>query len=236
MACLHHFGSSQVSDYEQCTYCGTYRSLKADPSIYTVGDYWSEKYGHSSLYEQCYNVDLATEGGVSKNRFILERIASDRDAAIEIGCAPGRMLFWLKWVARFKYIAGIDPADQLVIGRISCNAADDVFNGVFPGEFPIYKPDFTFDYILASDVFEHSTQPIEFLAACARLLKTGGQLFLMLPLADGLPPDSRMFNAIEHAYLHSKANAIAMLEDAGFERIQVDQWCLGHDTITGFKS
>ncbi len=235
MGCFHHFLQTKDTPrhYEVCVQCGTYISLKADPSIYT-DSYWSEKHGHGSLYEQAYNVDLATEGGVSKNRFILERIASDRGAALEIGCAPGRMLYWLTWAARFKEVWGVDPAPSELIRKIGCHDGF-LWQGMFEEVFS--KPTTTrFDYILASDVFEHSTQPIEFLAACARLLKPGGQLFLMLPLADGLPADSRMFNSVEHAFLHSRANMISMLEDAGFERIQTDQWAIGHDTITGFKS
>jgi 2-polyprenyl-3-methyl-5-hydroxy-6-metoxy-1,4-benzoquinol methylase len=220
------------ADYKLCQ-CGTYCSLLLQVDY--ADNYWSEKNGHSDMYSQAYNCDLHTENGVSKSRFILDRIASERGTALEIGCAPGRMLYWLKWAARFKYVCAIDPADAIAIDAISAHAADAIFTGMFPDVIAELLKKQTYDYILASDVFEHSTQPTEFLAECARLLKPGGQLFLMLPLADGLPLDSRMFVANEHAYLHSKSNMVAMMRDAGFDRLQTDRWCSGHDTITGFK-
>ena len=57
-------------------------------------------------------------------------------------------------------------------------------------------------------------------------------------LAHPKPPPICLFNATEHAYLHTKANMVAMFEDAGFrigERA-FDRWAPGHDTITGFKA
>ncbi len=221
--------------YECCSACGTYRSLLADPSIYASPDYWSAAHGHGNLYEQAYNCDLHTENGVSKSRFILDRIASERGAALEIGCAPGRMLYWLKWAARFNYIVGVDPAQAPTIDHISAHSADAMFTGLFPEVVSGIPNKPVYDYILAADVFEHVNEPAEFLSACARLLKPGGQLFLMLPLADGLPMDSRMFNATEHAYIHSLANLQAMFADAGFERVQMDRWASGHDTVSAFK-
>lgn len=234
MSCQHATTvQGKVPHYEKCARCGTWRSLL--PQVdYASPDYWSEKHGHGSLYEQAYNCDLFTENGVSKSRFILERIASERHAALEIGCAPGRMLYWLKWAARFQAVWGIDPSDRIAIDNISSHAADTLMQGMFePRLATAYRP--PFDYILAADVFEHVSEPTEFLSACARLLKPGGQLFLMLPLADGLPLESRMFAPTEHAFLHSRANLLAMFEDAGFERVQTDRWCEGHDTIEGFK-
>lgn len=231
-ACKHEYRSCDVTNYVRCA-CGTYKSIAwVNPAHLYADSYWIGE--HSSLYEQCWNVDMHTENGISKNAFMLSKIGCQRRRALEIGCAPGRMLFWLKWAARFETIVGIDPCNQEEdIRRIGCFGGS-LYTELFPKK--IWRVgDENFDLVLAMDVFEHSPCPERFLDEAFRIMAPGGQLLLMLPLADELPADSRFFNAREHVYLHATANLRAMLEDAGFQQVEFSRWAIGHDTVSARK-
>lgn len=230
MQCEHQFVQSGASDYLRCLSCGTYKSRAPATKNYAQ-DYWGGS--RPTVWEQVWNVDMHTEGGVSKNRFVIERVEVKRDSALEIGCSPGRLLYWLKHAARFASVTGIEPDESLHddIRRIGC--FDGVLmGGLFPNE---NMNGWFFDYIAALDVLEHSEDPEGFLKACWGLLFPSGQLFLMLPLADGTPECSKSFNAAEHNYLHSFHNLRVMLESAGFSSIRRDCWTVGHDTVSARK-
>ncbi len=235
MICVHHFVQSGLPDYNRCRDCGTYKA-RVVPDQFA---YWGG--AHSTPWEQCWNVDMHTENGVSKNRFVIDRIESERFCALDIGCAPGRLLYWLKHAARFKVVVGVEPDERIheAVRQIGC------FNGhLLGGFFPKVTRWETvatggtpmFDYISALDVLEHSNEPEAFLAECFRLMTPGGQLFLMLPLADKTPENSRFFNASEHVYLHTFHHMRVMLEHAGFQGTRHDCWAVGHDTVSARKA
>lgn len=232
MSCGHEYIPSNIDGYEVCKLCKTYHSISPqDPrSMYTNG-YWAGK--HSSIWEQVWNVDMEIRNGVCKNRFVLDRITSNRESALEIGCAPGRLLYWLTYAARFKTIVGIDPGPPDDIRAAGC------FTGpLYTGLFPEITRDWlanSFDLIAATDVFEHTPFPEEFLAECRRLLRPEGQLLLMLPLSDELPSGSQMFAPEEHVFLHSRENIIGMLKTHGLINTQFSTWTIGHDLISSRK-
>jgi SAM-dependent methyltransferase len=191
--------------------------------------------------ERCWDVDMHLEGGVSKNRFVLARIDAQRGAALEIGCAPGRLLFWLRWAARFTDIIGIDNMQFPDIEDIELFSAQagNVIRCDWPAQADILfgwiNKNCLFDYIVGLDVFEHSFAPVEFLMKSREVMKKGGQLFLMLPLADDIPAGSRFWAPREHVYLHSAQHMVMMLKNTGFGELRFDRWCLGHDTISARK-
>lgn len=234
MSCLHVFVPSTQPLYDECVRCGTFHSISAPPSeeVYT-SDYWTHEAGHSTLEEQVYNCDVLEIDGKTKNQFLLDRInVKDRLEALEIGCAPGSMLIRLKYDAGFEYVAGIEFSEALA-KETSCriNHQFPVLGARFPGALShISRP--AFDLILASDTFEHSHEPQAFLAECARLLKPGGQLLMMLPLATMELLGTRFFEPTEHVYIHEPSNLATMLYDAEFDQIAFDRWTLGHDTVS----
>lgn len=234
MACAHAFVTCLIPDYKLCSLCGTYRSTApAVPKTLYQPGYWSGDRG--SIWEQVWNVDMHTEGGVSKNRFVIERVESDRNSVLEVGCAPGRLLYWLQWAARFKEVIGVDPGATPGEIRDISSLSGEILSGFFPDATSGIRSQ-AFDLVAGLDVFEHATAPEAFLAECMRLLKPGGQLFLMLPLAEGLEHGSRFFNAAEHVYLHSRANIEGMFAAVGLVGLKYDRWTVGHDTVSARRN
>lgn len=237
MPCAHQFTPSrQYSQYEVCSHCGTYHSTaNVDPMSIYGSEYWSGKL-HSTIEEQVYNVDVHTENGVTKNQFILDVILTPgRDAALEIGCAPGSLLKRLREDAGFERVIGVDvdPAYEADIRRIGGHEGPLIW-GLFPDATKVLRPD-CMDLIVGCDVFEHSPEPEAFLAECSRLLKPGGQLILMVPLvALGGDLPERFFDPAEHVYLHSVGNMAVMARDAGFIDL-FSSWTAGHDVLEATK-
>lgn len=234
MSCEHQYKPCvEPKHYDRCTLCGTFHSTTAlAPEELYFDGYWARQ-DRSLMQEQVWNVDMHTENGVSKNRFVLDKIESERGAALDIGCAPGRLLFWLQWAARFKRVVGLDPDNAEAIKTVGCFDGE-MLTGLFP-EAALKVPDKTFDLITGLDVFEHTPAPNVFLKECARLLKIEGQLLLMLPLAEDLTPDSRFFLPAEHVYIHSMRNLDTMLNDAGLSSGKYSRWMIGHDLVSARK-
>lgn len=238
MACLHEWHVSEQDAYDVCGFCGTYRSRVAPhPGELYGADYWTPERMHSTMPEQVYNVDGHRENGLTKNEFVLNHIeVGSRAAAIEIGCAPGRLLLQLRGMAGFAQVIGVEahPSFEKDIRQIGAFGGPLIF-GLFPMATSSL-PDESFSLVVALDVCEHSHEPEAFLAECSRLLEPEGQVLLMMPLIDrSVEMTGRMFHPREHVYMHSARNMAAMLADVGFTQIAFDRWCPGHELMSGRK-
>ena len=241
-ACKHTFSvkDSTVPAYEVCTLCGTYHSLQALPpkEIYDK-DYWSEKWGHGSIKDQNYNVEKHLENGISKNEFVMKLITdAEQLSVLEIACSPGSLLKRLHEVG-YLGVNGIevDPAYEKDIREMAHYSNIGLEFGYFPEVTKNHEAS-TKTLIVGLDILEHSHEPEAFLAECARLLKPGGQLLLMLPMVGTFlaePMPMRFFHPVEHVYIHSVKNMAGLLEDAGFANPVMDCWTPGHETITAIK-
>ena len=234
--CEHRFSASRHPDYDECDLCETFHSRVAPhPNTIYGPDYWSEKHSHSTIEEQVYNVDVHTEGGVTKNQFMLDLVASaNKGAAIEIACAPGVMLKHLK-ESGFHTVVGLefDGSYEMVIRKLGEHPVDLVF-GMFP-DSSSKLPDGGFDLIIGMDVFEHSHEPERFLIECGRLLTRGGMLALMAPMIGDAPFDERFLHPVEHPFIHSESNMREMLLDFGFDRVVFSRWTSGHESVVAIK-
>lgn len=236
MACQHRYVPSAHPGYEKCSLCGTHHSLVATPEGFYGADYWSLERGHSTIYEQIYNVEVHREGGVSKHDFVCRHITAEgRDFALEVGCAPGSMLSRLQRLLGFDRVVGVevDPGEESAIRSIG-NFHGELLFGFFPGVTADLEGGEA-DLVLGLDVFEHSDEPEAFLAECRRLLKPGGELVLMVPLLYPRDVNTAMFCPGEHMYLHGWANISALLEDAGLRHTASDQWARGHELVVARK-
>lgn len=239
MSCTHQYVASAHASYEVCERCGTFHSLAAvDPAkLYVGSNYWSHEHGHSSLDEQSWNCDtFIPDGGTqTKNEFVRERLEPpDWNTVMELGCAPGILLKQL--ADMFAVVIGVDAdkAYEADIRRISGMAKSTLIFGLFPKVTRSWRDSAFASCIVGLDIFEHSPQPQSFLMECYRLLKPGGQLFLMLPLAsDDLP--ERLFEPREHIFIFSRQHLEQLLRAAGFRDAKCDRWTPGHDTVSAWK-
>ncbi len=236
--CHHSFEPSAYECYDICGKCGSYWSRVAPPAekVYTP-EYWSHERGHSTPEEQAWNCESYLENGISKNDFLLQQITVEKRArALEIGCSPGSFVHRLVKDACFDYVLGIDPlAEYSCVHYMEADGVAQFMTGLFPSNMPQVGTDY--DLIVASDVFEHSHRPWPFLAECSRLLKTGGQLLMMLPVVglDDTEMPERMFHPEEHVWLHSASNLTALLGSVGFHSMTYDRWTAGHETVSAIK-
>ena len=116
-----------------------------------------------------------------------------RDAALEIGCGPGRLLRPLS--AYFGEIHGVDVSDEMIrrareLLRYTPNAHPHSTAGSDLALFPAAKFDFVYSYA----VFQHipSREVVfQYLLEARRVLKPGGILRCQL---NGLPPHAKQYD------------------------------------------
>jgi ubiquinone/menaquinone biosynthesis C-methylase UbiE len=116
-----------------------------------------------------------------------------RDAALEIGCGPGRLMRPL--ARHFTEIHGVDVSDEMIKlarERLSDtpNATPHLGTGSDLGIFPDEKFDFVYSYA----VFQHipSREVVfHYLKEARRVLKIGGVIRCQL---NGLPPHARQYD------------------------------------------
>jgi 2-polyprenyl-3-methyl-5-hydroxy-6-metoxy-1,4-benzoquinol methylase len=75
---------------------------------------------------------------------------------------------------------GVEPSPTLA--KIAREQFNHTVHNCFLNEMP-HQEHHSFDVVALSDVFEHITQPLEFLADAARLLKPDGILYVKVPNA-----------------------------------------------------
>jgi len=161
---------------------------------------WNQRAGEDAYYyvafgrrEQDDGEFFATAADIVKG-FVwdLKRVRG-RDAALEIGCGPGRLMRPLS--PFFREIHGVDVSDEMIRLaqerlRDTPNAYPHHSSGSDLAEFPDEKFDFVYSYA----VFQHipSREVVfNYLREARRVLKTGGVLRCQL---NGLPPYARQYD------------------------------------------
>jgi SAM-dependent methyltransferase len=116
-----------------------------------------------------------------------------RDAALEIGCGPGRLLRPLS--RHFREIHGVDVSDAMIaLARERLRGTPNAFPHHNSGSDLKLFPAEKFDYVYSYAVFQHipSAEVVfEYLREARRVLKTGGILRCQI---NGLPPDAKQYD------------------------------------------
>jgi SAM-dependent methyltransferase len=116
-----------------------------------------------------------------------------RDAALEIGCGPGRLIRPLS--AHFLEIHGVDVSDEMV--RLAQERLRDTPSAHLhrsSGSDLTMFPDEKFDFVYSYAVFQHIPSRdvvFSYLREARRVLKTGGILRCQM---NGLPPYARQYD------------------------------------------
>ena len=121
---------------------------------------------------------------------------------LEIGCGNG---FFLKEVYSLGIgsVHGVEPSEDAV--KQAGDFSEHIYSGMFGPD--IYPSEY-FDVICAFQVFDHISEPNDFLAACGKYLKKGGAAFFINHDIGSLPAwilgrRCPMID-IEHTFLYDK--------------------------------
>src|SRR5579863_1921955 len=161
---------------------------------------WNERAGEDAYYyvafgrrEQDDEEFFATASDLIKGLELDLKRLEARDAALEIGCGPGRLMRPLS--RHFREIHGVDVSDEMI--RLARERLKDTPNahphhgsGSDLGIFPDGKFDFVYSYA----VFQHIPSKdvvFHYLREARRVLKTGGILRCQL---NGLPPQAKKYD------------------------------------------
>lgn len=96
---------------------------------------------------------------------------------LEVGCAGGDTLAWLKKAGYCNWVAGVEPYAEL---GANANNIDQFFKLDIEKTFPNIAPE-SIDMILCLDVLEHLINPWQTIRKLDPLLKHGGQLIISVP-------------------------------------------------------
>jgi len=161
---------------------------------------WNERAGEDANYyvafgrrEQDDEEFFATANDVVRGLELDLRRLSGRDAALEIGCGPGRLMRPMS--RHFREIHGVDVSDQMI--RLARERLQDT-----PNAFPHHGsgsdlgmfPDGKFDFVYSYAVFQHIPSKevvFQYLREARRVLKNGGILRCQL---NGLPPEAKQYD------------------------------------------
>jgi ubiquinone/menaquinone biosynthesis C-methylase UbiE len=146
------------------------------------------------------------------------------DKVLDVGCGTGTMALEVaRRAGRAGRVTGIDPSSEQIARARSKEARHNV-----PIDFQIGviehlpHPDQTFDVVLSTLMMHHVPAPLkrQGLAEIARVLKPGGRLII----ADFKPKKERQGQAARfHAGGSSMQDLAAMISDAGFEQLEMEE-------------
>jgi SAM-dependent methyltransferase len=161
---------------------------------------WNERAGEDANYYVAFGRREQEEGeffstGADVVRGLemdLARFAG-RDAALEIGCGPGRLMRPLS--RHFKEIHGIDVSDAMIeLARERLRGTPNAFPHHSSGSDLQLFPDEKFDFVYSYAVFQHIPSGdvvFQYLREARRVLKTGGILRCQV---NGLPPTAKQYD------------------------------------------
>ena len=143
---------------------------------------------------------------------------------LDVGCGTGTLaLEVVRRAGRAGRVTGIDPSSEQIARARSKAARHNV-----PVDFQIGViehlpfPDQTFEVVLSTLMMHHVPAPLkrQGLAEIARVLKPGGRLII----ADFKPKKERQGQAARfHAGGSSMQDLAAMISDAGFEQLEMEE-------------
>lgn len=227
--------------YYICKECQTLVSKnKFDTSIYHIeneeSDLYGKNYWEKVMVEETKvdSIDSLVDLYIRERcvywlKYILQYIPLDKKVA-EIGCGLGQLAYMMKKVGYQQKAFEISPS--------ICQYIKKTMNiNVFCGELKECTD--KFDVFLAFDLFEHLTEPKQFLEEINRHSESETVLVLQMPCydrhlsySDMLNRQSRFLKLLvpeQHVYIYNKESIKNLLSKYGFEYISFEQPFFGED-------
>ena len=212
-----------------------YRIVKCDKCGLTYSNpIFSDEYINQLYRESEFIEEPQLENMVNDYKAELKEIlpfVKNKQRLLDIGCANG---FFLKAALElgFEEVWGVEPNEE-AIKKADPEIRPKIINAVFSED--LFEPEF-FDVVCFFHLFDHLTNPNEFLKNVHRVLRKDGLLLAM-------NHDSRSLTAkifgeyspifdIEHIFLFDKKTMRMILEKNGFRIIDVkdikNNFTIGH--------
>jgi 2-polyprenyl-6-hydroxyphenyl methylase / 3-demethylubiquinone-9 3-methyltransferase len=161
-----------------------------------------------------------------RRRFLLEHIAAG-ERVLDVGCAEGR--FAAELARAGAEVVGVDVAEEPLRRARARHLELDL--RLVDEQGPWDLEDASFDAVWAGEVIEHVADTAAWLSQVRRVLRSGGRLLLSTPdhgplLRLRLACSTRAFAGHfdprgEHLRFYVRATLVALLEDFGFEDVEV---------------
>jgi 2-polyprenyl-3-methyl-5-hydroxy-6-metoxy-1,4-benzoquinol methylase len=213
--------------YVRCVRCGL---VQVNPQPEAAGvvcryrdvhgrDYLSYELANEGPFLRLQQLALKDAGFDELERELLRNSPAPR--VLDVGCATGALLFWLR--ERGWRVTGVEISPSAEYARAERNL--DV-RSIPLGENCF--PSGSFDLVLASHLIEHLNDPAGFVREVFRLLRPGGRFLLTTPNIAGF--QARLFGGrwrsaiFDHLYLFSIRTAKALLAAPGFSIEGVYTW------------
>jgi len=161
---------------------------------------WNRRAGEDAYYYVAFgrrgqedDEFFATASDVVRSLVSELKRVSNRQAALEIGCGPGRLMRPL--ARHFAEIHGVDVSDEMI--RMAAERLKDTPNAHAhrgTGSDLALFPDEAFDFVYSYAVFQHipSREVVfQYLREARRVLKAGGILRCQI---NGLPPHAQHYD------------------------------------------
>jgi 2-polyprenyl-6-hydroxyphenyl methylase/3-demethylubiquinone-9 3-methyltransferase len=158
--------------------------------------------------------------------FLLENVGAG-ERVLDVGCAEGR--FAAELARAGADVVGVDVAEEPLRRARARHPELDL--RLVDEEKPWDLQDASFDVVWAGEVIEHVADTAAWLSQVRRVLRSGGRLLLSTPdhgllLRLHLASSTRAFAAHfdprgEHLRFYVRATLVALLEDFGFEDVEV---------------
>jgi len=161
-----------------------------------------------------------------RRRFLLAHVGAG-ERVLDVGCAEGR--FAAELAGAGADVVGVDVAEEPLRRARARHPELDLRLVDEEGRWDL--EDASFDAVWAGEVIEHVADTAAWLSQVRRVLRSGGRLLLSTPdhgllLRLRLACSARAFAAHfdprgEHLRFYVRATLVALLEDFGFEDVEV---------------
>ena len=161
-----------------------------------------------------------------RRRFLLANVGAG-ERVLDVGCAEGR--FAAELAGAGADVVGVDVAEEPLRRARARHRELDL--RLVDEDGPWDLQDASFDAVWAGEVIEHVADTAVWLSQVRRVLRSGGRLLLSTPdhgplLRLRLACSARAFAAHfdprgEHLRFYVRATLVALLEDFGFEDVEV---------------
>jgi SAM-dependent methyltransferase len=184
-------------------------------------DYLAYELANEAAFLELQQLALRDAGFEALERELTAAAGTERPRVLDVGCATGTLLRWLR--DRGWQTTGVEISPSAVYARAERGL--DVRS--LPLEENHFPPD-SVDLVLASHLIEHLNDPAAFVREARRVLRGGGYFLVTTPNIGGF--QARLFGGgwrsaiFDHLYLFSRRTLKALLVDAGFAIEGVYTW------------